>query len=50
MTDNDVRQAVLERFNKYDVNKSGFLEEAECREMLRDILKEAGAARNPTGQ
>lgn len=50
MTDNDIRQAVLERFTKYDSNKSGFLEEAECREMLRDIFKETGSTRPPTNQ
>lgn len=48
MTDNDIRQAVTEKFARFDVNRSGYLEWQELRELLKDVFKELSVPRDPS--
>lgn len=48
MSENDIRQAVVEKFMKFDLNKSGYLEWPELRELVKDVFRELNIPREPS--
>ena len=45
-TDNQIREAVIKLFKKYDKNNSGYIEGEEVKQCQNDLLKELTIKRN----
>lgn len=45
-TDDQIREAVIKLFKKYDKNQSGYIEGEEYKQVIDDLLKELTFKRN----
>lgn len=50
MAQKDINKVVDHKFNEYDTDRSGFLEQSEIRSVIVGVLKEQGTTRVITDQ